>query len=40
MFHNNGGVTNLKENFVFEFEDSLVDDDEGGVDGLNCTPTW
>ncbi len=38
MSHNNGGVTNLGEKFVLEFEQSPPNDDEGGVGGLNHTP--
>ncbi len=38
MFHNSGGVTNLREKYVSKFEQSPKDDDEGGVGGLNCTP--
>jgi len=38
MSHNNGGVTNLGEKFILEFEESLPYDDEGGVGDLNYTP--
>jgi hypothetical protein len=38
MYYNNGGVTNLREKSILEYEESPVDDDEGGVGGLNCTP--
>ncbi len=38
MSHNNGGVTNLGKIFVLESKESPLDDDEGGVDGLNRTP--
>jgi hypothetical protein len=37
MSHNSGGVTNLQEIFVFEYEESAPCDDEGGVGGLNYT---
>jgi hypothetical protein len=37
MSHNNGGVINLKENFVSKFEEFPPYDDEGGVGGLNHT---
>jgi len=38
MFHNNGGVINCREKYVSKFEQSPIDDDEGGVGGLNHTP--
>jgi len=38
MVHCNGVVTNLTNKLVYEYEDSSLDDDEGGVGGLNCTP--
>jgi hypothetical protein len=38
MSHNNGGVTNLRERYVLKYEEFPIDDDEGGVGGLNCTP--
>jgi hypothetical protein len=31
---------NLRETSISKLEDSPIDDDEGGVDGLNCTPIW
>jgi hypothetical protein len=37
MSHNSGGGTNLGKKIVLEFE-SLTNDDEGSVGGLNCTP--
>jgi hypothetical protein len=37
MSHNSGGVTNLGEKSISESEESPLDDDEGGVGGLNCT---
>jgi hypothetical protein len=37
MSHNNGKVTNLKEKFELEYEESPTYDDEGGVGALNCT---
>jgi hypothetical protein len=37
MFHNSGGVTNLREKNVSESKKIIVDDDEVGVGGLNCT---
>jgi hypothetical protein len=37
MSHNNGGVTNIGEIFVSKSEKSPLDDDEGGVVGVNCT---
>jgi hypothetical protein len=40
MSHNNGGVTNLGEKSILEFEKSLPYDDEGGMGDLNCTPYW
>jgi hypothetical protein len=36
--HSNGVVTNLRNKLVFESKDYPLDDDEGGVGGLNCTP--
>jgi hypothetical protein len=38
MSHNNGGVTNFRKKFVLKYEESPIDDDEGGVGGLNYTP--
>jgi len=38
MFHNNGGVTNLREKSIFESKKNLAYDDESGVGGLNRTP--
>jgi len=38
MSHNSGGVTNLRKKFVSKFEESPLEDDEGGVGGLNRTP--
>ncbi len=38
MSHNSGGVTNLKETLVSKSKESPLDDDEGGVGGLNYTP--
>jgi hypothetical protein len=38
MFHNSGGVTNLKKKIVFDVEESPADEDESGVGGLNRTP--
>jgi hypothetical protein len=37
MSHNSGGVTNLGKKFVSKFEESPLEDDEGGVGGLNRT---
>jgi hypothetical protein len=37
MSHNSGGVINLGEKIISEYEKSPLDDDEGGVGGLNCT---
>jgi hypothetical protein len=39
MFHNIGGVINLGEIFILEFEKFPPNDDEGGVGGLNYTPS-
>jgi hypothetical protein len=38
MSHNNSGVINLGEKSVLEFEDSLLNDYESHVSGLNHTP--
>jgi hypothetical protein len=38
MSHNNGGVTNLGKKVVSKSKESPLDDDEGGVGGLNHTP--
>ncbi len=38
MSHNSGGLTNLGEKSILEFEESPPNDDEGGVGGLNHTP--
>jgi hypothetical protein len=38
MSHNNGGMTNFGEKNVLEFKESPLNDDAGGVGGLNCTP--
>jgi hypothetical protein len=38
MSQNNGGVTNLGEKSILEFEESPPYDDEGGVGDLNYTP--
>jgi hypothetical protein len=37
MYHNNGVITTLNDELIFE--DSFLDDDEGGVGGLNCIPS-
>jgi hypothetical protein len=39
MSHNNNEVIDLGEKSILEFEDSLLDDDEGDVGGLNHTPS-
>jgi hypothetical protein len=38
MSHNNGVVTNLRCELLFEYEDSPLDEDDGGVGGFNHTP--
>jgi hypothetical protein len=38
MSNNNSAVIDLREKNVLEFENPPLDDDEGGVGGLNCTP--
>jgi hypothetical protein len=38
MSHNSGGLKKFRKNFVLEFEESALDDDEGGLGGLNHTP--
>jgi hypothetical protein len=38
MSYNNSGVVDLGEKFVLGFENSLPNDDEGGVGSLNSTP--
>jgi len=37
MSHNNGVVTNLKGELLFEYEDSPEGEDDGGVGGFNHT---
>jgi hypothetical protein len=37
MSHNNGVNTTFGDEPIFK--DSFLDDDEGGVGGLNCTPS-
>ncbi len=37
MSHNNGGETNFGKIIIFKFEESPLDDDEGGVGRLNRT---
>ncbi len=38
MSRNNGVVTNLENELLFESEDSLLYENDGGVGGLNHTP--
>jgi hypothetical protein len=38
MSHNNGVVTNLRGELLFEYEDSPLGEDDGGVGGFNHTP--
>jgi hypothetical protein len=40
MFHNNGVVTNLKNEPISKFENFPLNDNEGGVNGLNRTPCF
>jgi hypothetical protein len=37
MSHNNGVVTNLRGELLFEYEDSPLGEDDGGVGGFNHT---
>jgi len=37
MSHNNGVVTNLRGELLFEYEDSPLREDDGGVGGFNHT---
>ncbi len=38
MSPNNGVVTNFRGELIFEYEDSPLDEDDGGVGGFNRTP--
>jgi hypothetical protein len=40
MFHNNGMVTNLKNEPISKFENFPLNDNEGGMNNLNCTPRF
>jgi len=40
MFHNNGVVTNFKNKPISKFENFPLNDNEGGVSGLNHTPRF
>jgi len=38
MSHNNGVVTNFKGELLFEYKDSSLSENDGGLGGLNHTP--